>query len=209
MAVLKYYDGTDWEPVASALVGPTGAIGVTGATGPTGATPNTNWSLLNAGGTALTGATTITVSGISGVDKIMVVVMNASSANASSEFGLRLNGDTGTNYTYGSAGAYNPSTYITSMISGDRSTASDRIPFANMSTNAASAVNGFCLFSGCNSSGLKIYNGTAAGNAAGGNTQSFNVMGGTYTGTSTISSVSIVSNSGNFDAGTIYVYTSA
>jgi hypothetical protein len=37
MAVLKYYDGTDWEPVASALVGPTGATGVTGPTGPTGA----------------------------------------------------------------------------------------------------------------------------------------------------------------------------
>lgn len=38
MAVLKYYDGTDWEPVASALVGPTGATGVTGPTGATGAT---------------------------------------------------------------------------------------------------------------------------------------------------------------------------
>ena len=40
MAVLKYYDGSDWEPVASALVGPTGATGdagATGATGPTGA----------------------------------------------------------------------------------------------------------------------------------------------------------------------------
>jgi hypothetical protein len=37
MAVLKYYDGTDWEPVASALVGPTGATGVTGPTGATGA----------------------------------------------------------------------------------------------------------------------------------------------------------------------------
>jgi hypothetical protein len=168
-----------------------------------------NWSLLNAGGTALTGATTITVSGISNKDKIMLVVMNASSANASSEFAFRLNGDTATNYTYGSAGIYNPSGYLSSLVSGDRSTASDRIPFANMSTNAASAVNGFCLFSGCNSSGLKIFNGSGAGNAAGGNTQSFVVVGGTYTGSSTISSVSIVSNSGNFDAGTIYVYTSA
>ena len=40
MAVLKYYDGSDWEPVASALVGPTGATGVTGPTGATGATGN-------------------------------------------------------------------------------------------------------------------------------------------------------------------------
>jgi len=36
MAVLKYYDGDSWEPVASALVGPTGSTGTTGPTGPTG-----------------------------------------------------------------------------------------------------------------------------------------------------------------------------
>ena len=28
MAVLKYHDGTGWEPVASALQGPTGPTGV-------------------------------------------------------------------------------------------------------------------------------------------------------------------------------------
>jgi hypothetical protein len=38
MAVLKYYDGTDWEPIVSALQGPTGPIGPTGPTGATGAT---------------------------------------------------------------------------------------------------------------------------------------------------------------------------
>jgi hypothetical protein len=37
MAVLKYFDGTDWEPVVSALQGPTGPS-ITGATGPTGTT---------------------------------------------------------------------------------------------------------------------------------------------------------------------------
>jgi hypothetical protein len=38
MPILKYYDGSDWEPVASALQGPTGVTGPTGvATGlPTG-----------------------------------------------------------------------------------------------------------------------------------------------------------------------------
>ncbi len=38
MAVLKYYDGSDWEPVVSALQGPTGPTGATGATGSTGPT---------------------------------------------------------------------------------------------------------------------------------------------------------------------------
>ena len=50
MAVLKYYDGTDWEPVASALQGPTGPTGATGATGAignTGATgPNPGLTLV-------------------------------------------------------------------------------------------------------------------------------------------------------------------
>jgi hypothetical protein len=47
MAVLKYYDGSDWEPVASALVGPTGAVGVTGATGPTGSDASSGLVLIN------------------------------------------------------------------------------------------------------------------------------------------------------------------
>jgi hypothetical protein len=38
MAVLKYFDGTDWEPVASALQGPSGSTGSAGPTGPTGPT---------------------------------------------------------------------------------------------------------------------------------------------------------------------------
>jgi len=41
MPVLKYYDGVNWEPVVSALQGPTGPTGndatMTGPTGPTGA----------------------------------------------------------------------------------------------------------------------------------------------------------------------------
>jgi hypothetical protein len=38
MPILKYYDGSNWEPVASALQGPTGPTGNTGPTGATGAT---------------------------------------------------------------------------------------------------------------------------------------------------------------------------
>jgi hypothetical protein len=41
VAVLKYYDGDSWEPVASALQGPTGSTGPTGATGATGTSNGT------------------------------------------------------------------------------------------------------------------------------------------------------------------------
>lgn len=36
MPVLKYYDGDSWEPIVSALQGPTGPTGPTGPSGPTG-----------------------------------------------------------------------------------------------------------------------------------------------------------------------------
>jgi hypothetical protein len=47
MAVLKYYDGSDWEPVVSALQGPTGPTGPTGATGPTGSDASSGLVLIN------------------------------------------------------------------------------------------------------------------------------------------------------------------
>ena len=63
---------------------------------PAGATAN--FSLLNAGGTAMTGAATITISGISGQAKLLIYVRTASSASASSRLQLRLNTDTTANY---------------------------------------------------------------------------------------------------------------
>jgi hypothetical protein len=61
MPVLKYYDGVNWEPVVSALQGPTGPTGndatMTGPTGPTGPTGTT----LPTGG--VTGAALVKASG--------------------------------------------------------------------------------------------------------------------------------------------------
>jgi hypothetical protein len=47
VAVLKYYDGSDWEPVVSALQGPTGPTGATGPTGPTGVDGNSYTAFRN------------------------------------------------------------------------------------------------------------------------------------------------------------------
>jgi hypothetical protein len=167
-----------------------------------------NWSLLNAGGTALTGAQTITVSGISGKDKIMMLVDAASSANASSGISVRLNTDTGSNYyesgRYSAiAGTYAASNY--EILYGGNT----KIQFGQMSGSATSQVAGYIEFSGCNSSGLKMFNLIGGGNAATNNTQLWFETGGYYNSASTISSISLVSSSGNFDNGTIYVYTSA
>lgn len=169
-----------------------------------------NWSLLNTGGTALTGAQTITVSGISGKDKIAIVVDAASSASGSSTIGIRLNTDTGANYySFGNRTIAN-STYSRDDVRG-YSTGSDPNQFrvGVMSASSTSEVYGFCLLSGCNAAGLKVAQVNGGGMPDGNNGHQIYNYGGYYNSASTISSISVVSASGNFDAGTVYVYTSA
>jgi hypothetical protein len=167
-------------------------------------TAGSNWSLLNAGGTALTGATTITVSGISAKDKIMVLVQNAGTTGASSIISVRLNTDTGSNYALlgykvFQAGGLDLLDSLTDTY----------ITLGRMANNAASKVTGTVLLTGCNSSGVKVYQSFGSGNTGGG-TGNYSVSGGGYyNSSSTISSVSVFSAGSDFDEGTVYVYTSA
>jgi hypothetical protein len=166
----------------------------------------TSWSLLNSGGTALTGAATITVSGISGADKIMILAANVSSANTYDVLFFRLNGDTGANYS--SYGLKLDQQASIEMMNASNGSATG-INFGQLA-GAASTGSAFCLLSGCNSSGLKGYNlGSSFPNAAGANNNQGFATGGFYNSASTISSVSVFSNGGNFDSGTVYIYTSA
>jgi len=168
-----------------------------------------NWSLLNAGGTALTGAQTITVSGISGQDKIMVLVSGGSSASASSIFRVRFNTDTGANYNYYgnktvADASYDPGSFTSSNVTGETG-----IVIAKMSATASSSMAGGVTITGCNAAGVKAFIANAGASASGSNTQeSYNTQG-FYNSSSTISSVSINSSTGNFDNGTVFVYVSA
>jgi hypothetical protein len=165
-----------------------------------------NWSLLNSGGTALTGAATITVSGISGKDKIMVFLTGVS-ADASAQIQMRFNADSGSNYNmyglhYTWAASYTSSNYGTSNFQ------STEIYLGNLGISGSDTFGGYLLMSGCNAAGVKIWN---AANGANGNSasQASRITGGWYNSSSTISSVSLLSSAGNFDGGTIFVYTSA
>ena len=167
-----------------------------------------NWSLLNSGGTALTGASTITVSGISGKDKIMILFDGASSASAQSYIGIRLNTDTGSNYTaHGSRNIFRTA-YTSDPFSKINMAGSDNIRMARLSLAAAVDTEGYLLLNGCNSSGVKVFHGVGA---VGNNDyeKEYYYTGGFYNSASTISSISMISTVGNFDAGTVYVYTSA
>jgi hypothetical protein len=163
-----------------------------------GASPN--YQLINAGGTALTGATTITVSGISGKNELFILVDNASTANASSAISLRLNADSAANYGYANVQRLSS----TSADSDGSLLDQTRFTVATLtSDNNTSATIAYIHIFGCNSAGFKIahINSYAAGTSS----RALASMG-AYEGTSTISSISLLSSSGNFDAGTLYVY---
>jgi hypothetical protein len=186
---------------ADSTVSPTGLKWAAAAGG------GANWSVFNAGGTDLTGAATITVSGISGANKIMVLLTGASSASAGSWMSVRLNGDTGSNYFF--SGSQN--TYNTTYSSADFSASQgfdNRIYVTQIASSSATSVGcGYVLLDGCDSSGVKIMN--VAGGSTGGNGQISMTTGGYYNSSSVITSVSAFSGTGNFDAGKIWVLTSA
>jgi hypothetical protein len=175
------------------------------------ATPNAgaNWTLLNTGGTALTGAQTITISGISGKDKILVLFAGASSVNASDYIGLRLNTDSGTNYTQRGGTVQGASTWAAGNVGTFDQSGATFIYVGEMSNNAGSFLQGYVELSGCNSSGVKAFTLSGGCFANGGSGHRFITGGGIYDSSSVITSVSAFSNSSNFDAGSIYVYTSA
>lgn len=156
------------------------------ATGLKWATPSastTSYTLLNSGGTSLSGSST-TVSSLSGYNKIFAWVDGYSiSSNGNMRF--RLNSDTGSNY-YAASGDGDPAamTFIT-VIGG-------AVPYtADIFINVEAA----------NSTSVKPVSGGGVRND--GSTQFFN---GYYGGSSVISSITIIASAGSFNGGTVYVY---
>ena len=167
------------------------------------------WSLLNSGGTALTGSNTITISGISGKNQLLILFTAASSANATSNALLRFNGDSGSNYTAVGGNIVAGPTYSPNGFSGIAALAATSITVCRMAVDVDSAMNGAIFVSNCNSTSYKTFTANGGGSdpnaSVSASAISRNVQG-FYEGTSVISSVSLVSSTGNWDDGTIYVY---
>jgi hypothetical protein len=159
-----------------------------------------SFTLLNSGGTALTGAATITVSGISNQQAIMVRVSVASSADVNTRIYLRINGDTASNYTRGGVQQAAASNTVTNQ-------ADYGIPFGNMSDNGASGVSGIATILGtASSSGIMAISSDGMGSVSGGSGQQGFSVHGFYSSSAAVTSISVFSESGNFDAGTLFVY---
>ena len=165
------------------------------------------WSLVNSGGTALTGAATITVTGIT-KGNIFILVSGASSATTDSLISFTFNSDTSSKYAWLGGTISGTSAYSASIVNAVNQTvdAQTSIAWSQLSGNAGSAGSGYLSVLGAIGSTPKMYQ-YASGATRSTSSGHTNYTGaGVYTGTSSITSVSIISSVGDFDAGTIYVY---
>ena len=184
----------------------------TAGTGLAWATPagaNASYSLLNSGGTALTGASTITVSGISGMNKLYLLIAGASTTGTSPNIGVRLNGDSTGLYQSGGAFFTGSTSYAKTYASGAFNTAATFFFIAVGSNNADYETYGSVWIDGANSTGHKFMAATVGLDQGSGVNGQSSALQGMYRGTSAVTSVSLFSSSSNFDAGTLYVYGSA
>jgi hypothetical protein len=175
------------------------SVSPTGLKWATPASTSPDYQLINAGGTALTGAATITVSGISGKNDLIIIVQGVSSVNASPYITFRINSDsTSGNYQYTYQGMQSTSAIFYDYLSGTE------IFSMRLGNSAADTGNGYLQIAGANATGFKPFVGIGAGK--GSTTKESWGVNGVYKGTSAITSVSVLSDAGNFDAGTIFVY---
>lgn len=196
-------------------IGTTGQVLTVSGGVPSWATPasgaNANWSLVNTGGTALSGSNTTTVS-FTAKDKIMMYLVNATSAQtgiSAFEISVRVNGSSSGIYNY--TGPYlsigSAYTSFVGAVSDGSSATSAR--FSEWSSQAASATSGTFFISGAATSGVKVIQFQSGSTPAGGFGQDLIWGGGFINTTSTITSVSVVQTQGqNFNGGTLFVYTS-
>jgi len=166
------------------------------------------YSLLGTG--TLTSGSTVTVSGISGIDSIRVIINGASSTNTSATVSLRMNGDTANNYrnvyvSVSGTGAYTPQ-----FLSSSSAAASSIMTGGmNDAAGATDTVNGYAQIDGCNTAGIKMVQGAASGGNVLGNNSYGRFYGGFWDNASTVTSVSLTLTAGTFDAGTFSVYGAA
>jgi len=173
------------------------------------ASGGSNYSLLNSGGTAMSGSSTVTVSGISGQNKLFVVMDAASSVSSAISIFFRINADSGaTQYAYYGNAMKAATAYSGGNFVGRNSSGTSRIFVLEQSNDATNDFGAGISVDGCNATGYKIITLNSGPGGTGVNQESYNLQG-YYKGTSTVSSISIIAQTGNFDAGTLYVYGSA
>jgi hypothetical protein len=170
-----------------------------------------NFSLLNTGGTNLTGGSTVTVSGISGMSTLIVLIQDAGLNTSTGEVRVRLNTDSTSKYTqFGSSqiydsGSFNPAAFSTLSYS---AVSAFYVGRNNSVSGGGGRLCAGLVLTGCNSSGQKMVQSIGTGDGAVAGSQRQDIGVGFYNSSSTISSVSVNADY-TFNAGKVYIYGSA
>jgi hypothetical protein len=155
--------------------------------------PTQDFTLINTGGTSLTGSS-VTIN-VSGKNQLFIYFTGASST-AGSDMYLRFNADSGNNYNTRGYGVSD-----TNALSVQNQTNANTF-YLGYTTTDGGTIDGTLFVRGANATGIKpityFANGSSAPQSRFGQ--------GYYAGTSAITSVSFHSAGSNFDAGTIYVW---
>ena len=161
-----------------------------------------NYTLLNSGGTTLSGAST-TVSGISGKENLLILFRDGTNASQAI-VGIRINSDsTAGNYDYAGTRINGLSTYAANFLERESPTNASSIPVARFCDSGGS-VSGALAINGGTQTGFKQFSSTGAGSST--PNQAAFCLTGIYKGTAAITSITVVNNTGSFTGGTVYVY---
>jgi hypothetical protein len=168
------------------------------------ASSNKTYTLLNTGGTALSGSSSVQVN-VSTKEDYYILVTGASCGSTSQSMSLRINADSGSNYLrfYTEVNAESP--FTSNFVNTASATTTSIGVLALMSGNAGSVMNAGVYVGAGNSTTIHPFTFAGGGTPSGSNNQSLFSGGGVYTGTAAITSFTLFSGA-NFDAGTIYIY---
>ena len=156
---------------------------------------------------ATTTGSSYTISGLSGYDSFLFMFGDVGVGTALANLTYIFNSDTGSNYTSYGTELSPTTTYSVNMwarrnINAQTSFALGKIP------STASSISGYVTLNGANTSGVKVM--TQVTNPEGSqNGGKIYYVGGTYVGTSVISSITVTTSAGSFNGGNIYVYGAA
>jgi hypothetical protein len=167
------------------------------------------YALINAGGTALTGATSITVSGLSGYESY-IIRCDASSVNTGSSVSIRLNGDSGENYLGRGVSIKNAAAYVSSFLGNVEFDAATEYFIGRTATNVSTGylTIGLRIEGGSGTTGKAIQASVGFWEGSTRTGQITTVSTGLYLGSAVISSLTIISSSGDFDQGNLFIYGS-
>jgi hypothetical protein len=170
---------------------------------PGGAT--TSYTLLST--TTLSGSSTVTVSGLSGYNKLFGIIYQAKAGTGSKDYRIRPNNSsTAANYNWGAVIHYGLSTYGAGNLGNSSNNANGDIDFAVSSSNANSEINGYFLIDGANSTGIKAIQFAGGGTASGGTGHRAYIGHTAYDEAAVISSLSFRVLGDTFNAGSLYIY---